>query len=146
MCDHSHNLCAAAGPSASGPTIVAAESCGIASWAWCGWHRTSAPAAVRLPAALLVAFAALLATPGPAAAQNATGTPAISGHKVEGERLSVNLDAISDPNGRPFTNVNILWYAVDPSTNVETAIWQRDGTRPDTGGGTSSSRRTSAAG
>ena len=87
-----------------------------------------AGAGVMLAAAGLVACAALFAAVESAHAQNATGKPVINGYKVEGERLSVNLDGISDPNGGPFTNINILWYTVHPTTNVETFIGHREGT------------------
>ena len=100
------------GPVENGPATGRATS-----------HRRRPGAAVVF-SALLIAFAAA----GSAHAQNASGQPVINGYKVHGERLSVNLDGISDPNGGPFTNINILWYTVHPTTNVETFIGHREGT------------------
>jgi len=66
-------------------------------------------------------LAALLVGPAVAEAQNATGKPNIWGHKVEGERLTLGLGGISDPDGEPFTNIHRAWYRVNAS-NVETRI------------------------
>ena len=66
-------------------------------------------------------LAALIVGPAVAEAQNATGKPNIWGHKVEGERLTLGLGGISDPDGEPFTNIHRAWYRVNAS-NVETRI------------------------
>ncbi len=71
-------------------------------------------------------LAAVVFGPAVAEAQNATGKPNIWGHKVEAERLSVGLGGISDPDGEPFTNINVSWYRVTTS-NVQSRIYGANG-------------------
>ena len=58
----------------------------------------------------LFALATLIATP--ASAQNATGTPTISGMAQVGETLTVSTSGIGDPDG--WTSLGgITWIQVD---------------------------------